>query len=263
MTVWEPTDPQLIPGGPKPLIANPEIEYDVRVLSLNDGDTVVTWPDSSGQGNDAVAASTPSFIVNGWTFGINGVRLQDVPPIDTSEIFQFSGTPEFTNTEVTFFAVFRVDDLSDGAAIIGSRFGATPPRIWELAVDIDGTIFFNRQALPRLIESAPGTIVEDVMYIVSARMSNSLGMIMRVNGVEVGRNESAEAKINIVDWPDARLGQSRDISNEEGAGEHGIDKLFVWISGYSSAASDDEIGEMESFLAGVFQFNFGTEWTPS
>jgi hypothetical protein len=262
-TGWEPTERQLIPGGPKPDIANPEIEFDVRsILGLNDGDTVLIWPDTSGQGNDANAQAglDPSFVVDGWTLGLPAVRMQDSPG-DENENFQFSGEPEFVGTEVTFFLVFRVPDLSEGAAILGSSNGATPPRIWDLSVDSDGTIFFNHQELPRLIESAPGTIVEDEMYIAVGRMSNTLGMILRVNGVEVGRNESATAKQNILSYPNARIGQSRDL--RVGDTEYGKDRLIVWASGYSSAASDDEIGEMESFLAGVFQFNFGTEWVRS
>ena len=262
-TDWEPTTPQLIPGGPKPDIANPEIEFDVRsILGLNDGDTVLIWPDTSGQGNDAnnQAGTDPSFIVNGWTFGINSVRMQDVPG-DENENFQFSGEPEFLNTEVTFFLVFRVDDLSDGAAILGSSNGATPPRIWDLSVDSDGTIFFNHQETPRLVNSAPGTIVEGEMYIAVGRTNNATGMILRVNGVEVGRSETAEAKQNILSYPNARIGQSRDL--KLGDTEYGKDRSIVWASGYSSSASDDEIAAMESFLAGVFQFNFGTEWVPS
>jgi hypothetical protein len=262
-STWEPEVAGLIPGGPKPDIANPEIEFDVRsILGLNDGDTVLIWPDTSGQGNDANAQAglDPSFVVNGWTFGINSVRMQDIPG-DENENFQFSGEPEFVGTEVTFFLVFRVDDLSDGAAILGSSNGATPPRIWDLSVDSDGTIFFNHQETPRLINSAPGTIVEGEMYIAVGRMSNTLGMILRVNGVEVGRNESLASKQNIASYPNARIGQSRDLI--VGDTEYGKDRSIVWASGYSSAASDDEIAAMESYLAGVFQFNFGTEWVPS
>jgi hypothetical protein len=128
-------------------------------------------------------------------------------------------------------------------------------------VDSDGTIFFNHQEIPRLIDSAPGTIVEGEMYVVTGRMSFTLGMILRVNGVEVGRNEEAVAKESIVSYPNARIGQSRNLV--VGDTEYGKDRSIVWASGYSSAASDDEIGEMESHLAGVFQFNFGTKWVRS
>ena len=264
MTIWTSPDPGIIPGGPKPLIANPEIEYDVRALALNDGDPVATWPDSSGEGNDATGINTPLFVLNGWTLGVNAVRLQDtgiVPQDD--EAFSFAAVPVFLNTEATFFAVFEPTDLSDGCAIIGSTSASTPPRIFSLFVKPDGSIYFTKGFDPYNVQSAPGVIIEGRQYIVSARLNNATGMILRVNGVEVGADASADGKTNILDWASPRLGNINDQTTGGLGGIFGIDKLFAWISGYSSPASDAEIGEMESFLAGVFQFNFGTEWVPS
>ncbi len=261
-TSWEPTTPQLIPGGPKPLIAGLEFEYDVRVLSLNDGDTVAVWPDSSGNGFDISpqAATDPSFELNGWTFGVNAVRLQDTA-FDPQENFLLGDISAFLGTEATFFQVFQVDDLSDGCALIGAKTSSTPPRNFDHGVDIDGTAFFNKNHLPRDVETAPGTVVEGRMYIMTTRLVNATGMIMRLNGVQVGSGDDANAKTNIIGWGEPRLGQTRAINNP--AGEYGKDKLIVWASGYTSAASDAEIEAMESFLAGVFQFNFGTEWVRS
>jgi len=256
-TIWTPFPEVFLRNAPKPVIVGSEIEYDVGVLTLNDGDTVVTWPDSSGQGNDAIGDNDPSFIVDGWASGINAVRMQDVPG-DEQERFTFDGAP-FVGTEVTFFLVFRVDDLSDGAAILGSSNGATPPRIWDLSVDSDGTIFFNHQELPRLINSVPGTIVEGQRYIATGRMSNTLGMVLRVNGLEVGRNETNTAKLDILDHPGASIGQSTDLV--VGDTEFGKDRFITWVGGYSSAASDAQIEQMESFLAARFGLSFGTEWT--
>ncbi len=256
-TIWTPFPEVFLRNAPKPVIVGSEIEYDVRVLVLNDGDTVDPWPDSSGQGNDAIADNDPSFVEDGWAPGINAVRMQDVPG-DEQERFTFDGAP-FVGTEVTFFLVFRVDDLSDGAAILGSSNGATPPRIWDLSVDSDGTIFFNHQEIPRLINSAPGTIEEGQRYIVTGRMSNTLGMVLRVNGIEVGRNETNTAKVNIADYPGASIGQSRDLII--GDTEFGKDRFITWVGGYSSAASDQQIEQMESFLSALFELPFGTQWT--
>jgi hypothetical protein len=127
-------------------------------------------------------------------------------------------------------------------------------------VDIDGSIFFNKGFSPRNVVSAPGTIEEGVKYIVSARLDNTTGMILRVNGVQVGSAVDADARADIVDWADPRLGQLRDITLP--GGEYGIDKLLVWIGMYSVAASDTEIEEMESFLTGVFGDDFRTQWEP-
>ena len=65
----------------KPIIAGPEMEYDVRVLrplGLIDGQTVDVWPDSSGNGNDIAGAGDPHFVLDGWSPGVDAVRLQDV-----------------------------------------------------------------------------------------------------------------------------------------------------------------------------------------
>ncbi len=59
-TIWTPFPEVFQIGLPKPTIANPEIEYDARTLVLNEGDPVVTWPDTSGSGNDAVDAPAPA-----------------------------------------------------------------------------------------------------------------------------------------------------------------------------------------------------------
>ncbi len=246
----------------KPNIANPQIEYDVRVLTLNDGDTVLTWPDSSGQGNDATRSglTTPEFVDDGWTLGISAVRLTDG---ENFEFLEPQGTV-FTNTEFTFFVVFQATDLLDGLALVGSKVEETPPRGINIAVDIDGTIFFNKNFIPRNVESAPGTIVAGTRYIVSARKVDATGMILRVNGVEVGSNGDAESRTSIIGYTQPRIGQTRNIVAP--GGEYGLDKLIGWVGGYSSAASDAEILAMEAFLAEVFSINLGvppTEWIPS
>jgi len=256
-TIWTPFPEVFAQGGPKPVIIGPEMEYDVRVLSLADGQTVDVWPDTSGQGNDAAGANDPSFIVDGWSPGINAVRLQDVAGDEQERFLSIDGTG-FLNTDVSFFAVFQIDDLSDGAAILGSRFASTPPRIFTIGVDIDGSIFFNKGFSPRNIVSAPGTIEEGVKYVVSARLDVA-GMILRVNGLQVGEDLSNDGQLEILDWAEPSIGQLRDITPP--GGEYGLDKLIVWIAGYSVAASDEQIVQMESFLSGVFAAPFGTVWT--
>ncbi len=260
-TIWTPFPEVFLRNSPKPAIIGSEIEYDVRVLILNDGDDVDVWPDSSGQGNDLLddgSGRDPAFIEDGWAPGINAVRFQDVPG-DEQERMVFDGTTPFSGTEVTFFLVFEATNLEDGCAVLGSSNGATPPRIWDLSVDSDGTIFFNHQETPRLVNSAVGVIEEGGRYIVTGRMSNTLGMVLRVNGLEVGRNETNTAKQNIVDYPGASIGQSRDL--KLGDTEYGKDKLIVWVGGYSVAASDEQIEQMESFLSALFELPFGTQWT--
>jgi hypothetical protein len=258
-TIWTPFPEVFARNAPKPAIINGEIEFDVRVLGplgLNDGDTVVTWPDSSGQGNDAVrdGVTTPEFVENGWGFGVDAVRLLD------GEFFNFSGEPEFVGTEATFFLVFQATDLSLGCAVMGSEFGSSPPpRLYNINVDIDGTIFFNKEFTPRLVNSAPGVIEEGGRYIVTGRMSIQEGMTLRVNGIEVASNDSNDAKGPTLSWPGAGIGRTRDITNP--GGEFGLDKLITWVAGYSLAASDAQILRMESFLSALFDVPFGTEWT--
>ncbi len=246
----------------KPDIANPEMEFDVRDLDLNDGETVLIWPDASGKGNDAIRAgtTTPNFVRNGWSDGIDAIRLQDQNQ-NFQERFIFSGEPEFLNTEATFFIVFEATDLTDGVALLGSNFGTSPPpRLHSISVDIDGTIFYNKEFNPRLINSAPGVIEQGGRYIVTGRMSFVTGMILRVNGVEVGALNNADARNGTDSWPGASIGQTRNIVNP--GGEYGIDKLIVWLSGYSFAASDAEILAMESFLGGIFFIAAPTDWLP-
>lgn len=246
----------------KPDIQDLEIEYDVRDLDLNDGETVLIWPDASGKGNDAIRAgtTTPNFVKDGWSDGVDAVRLQDQNQ-NFQERFIFSGFPEWQNTEATFFIVFEATDLTDGVALLGSKSGVSPPnKLHTISVDIDGTIFYNKEFSPRLIDSAPGVIEQGGRYIVTGRMSFVTGMILRVNGVEVGAINNADARQGIGSWPDSSIGQTRNIVAP--GGEYGLDKLIVWLSGYTFAASDAEILAMESFLGGIFFIAAPTDWVP-
>jgi hypothetical protein len=62
------------------------------------------------------------------------------------------------------------------------------------------------------------------------------------------------------------IGRSQNTGSPElglpGGTVWGEDRLIAWVGGYSVAATNDEILEMERFLHDTFGFDFLRKWTP-
>jgi hypothetical protein len=125
------------------------------------------------------------------------------------------------------------------------------PRFPSILVLPDGSITYNHSAFPTYnIQSAAGVIVVGTKYVISSRLSTTTGMILRVNGVQVGAD--AGAVQGIVDNQNARIGEHRD-STSGGLGQaFGDQRQFAWVSGYSSEASAVQMDDLERFLADRF-----------
>ncbi len=237
----------------KPAIAGPEWEFDVRTLELDDDDTVVTWPDLSGQGNDATGVGTPHYETIGWDVNIPAVRLTKLPSV---ERFDLDGTG-FAGEDLTLFAVIEAIDISEHLAIVGSPSSSTPPRRINWWIKSDGSVIFTYQFEPHDVQSAAGVITTGQRLIMTARSSSSLGKMIRANRTQIGTEPARIA--SLVSYDSAALGVIKDDITGGVGTQYGKDKRFAWISGYRSAASDDEILQMEAWLHQEF---FSTPWTP-
>lgn len=235
---------------PKPSIASPEIEFDSRNIAAVptvDWAPVVTWPDTSGQGNDgAGGGSFRRFEERGWGGTEADVRLLPGP----QDHYSIPGT-DFSGDGFTLFAVLEVRDITGHLAIIGSDGAGGPgSRLINLFVLATGSIVFDRAlALPYDCVSATGVIVAGTKYVITARFSTTTGMIIRVNGVEVA-NEVGRTQSQTL-WLFPSFGVVDDQSTG-GVGRIFGDKRFAWCAGYSDAASDAEITDMEGFLGDLF-----------
>lgn len=266
----------------KPTISNPEIELDARTLVLADGAPVATWPDQSGQGNDGVTLTAdrrPSYQPDLWVplSGIPSVQFLDTgSPPDADESLGYDSTV-WGNTELTLFIVGRIIDLSEGGAFIGVTSGGTPPREMDVSVFPDGTLFFGfgTETIPTAIQtniiSAPGVVKEGELLLITCRHTNGAagvdpeGMLIRLNGKQVASVPSFVTDVVALPGPGA-IGISPNTGSPElglpGGTIFGRNRLIAWIGGYSVAATDQEILDMEAFLAETFLVNVGS-WTPS
>ncbi len=241
----------------KPVISNPKLEFDARNIAgvpEQDWDSTVTWPDTAGDIGGPFDAAGGGGERRFEEFGVGGSRPQvrlrggsgAVPARE--DRFSFDSSP-FISTDFTFFVVVSAIDITSGhMPIIGSNAGETSPRQVQLFVKDDGAIVFNRSTEPYEIESAAGVIVEGGLYVITIR-SDVNDWILRVNGVEVGATASAG---QIIGWINPRLFQVSDQTTGGIGTTFGRDKAASWISGYSSAASDADVIDMEGFLAARF-----------
>ncbi len=236
----------------KPSIASPKVEFDARNIvgvPEQDWDRIVTWPDTAGDIGGPYDASGGGGERRFEEFGVDGSRPQvrlrgagsDPARIDQ---FTFDSSP-FISSDVTFFAVISAIDLSNNLAVIGSSNSATPPRIYSIFVKTDGSVIFNRGTDPYDIISATGVVVEGGLYVITARGDGN-DMILRVNGVEVGSTASGG---QVIAWSAPHLFRIRDGTTGGVGDADGRDKAACWVSGYSGPASDQEIIDMEGFLA--------------
>ncbi len=244
----------------KPAIPGIAIELDARQIAgvpTTDWDNVATWPDTSGFGVDGTGAGAKREFD---LFGIDGTRPQvrmrgtgSTP--NREDRFTFDGSV-FVKANVTFFAVIHAISLTNHLPILGSNVGETFPRQWQLFVRSDGAIIFSRSSDPPDLISAAGVIEEGGLYVITARQAfanedgHPAGMVVRVNGVEV--DASVGATVGISSWSQPHLFVINDQSTGGIGFSYGRDKAAAWISGYSTAASDADVIDMEGFLAARF-----------
>jgi len=96
-------------------------QYDATKLSLNDGDTVSTWPDATENGNDVTAGSSPTYVAS----GINGNSSVDFASnrLDTSITT--------TSQPITIIAVVeQVDNSGDNRLTSGGS------EFFDLQIDV-------------------------------------------------------------------------------------------------------------------------------
>lgn len=242
----------------KPIIANPQFEYDSRTLELADQAQVTTWVDSRpGGGTDATTGQ--GYVKYGatggadqWSFDVPGVIFDQTPQADT-----LSFAPSMILGDITFFAVLKLTDLTNGAAIIGTSDTITPPTGLYLLVYPDGSVHFiighNGVVAARDLGTATGLVSTGDRILISARLDVPAGgMIIRVNGTERARYDGVE--LGNVWWFGPKIRQC-NLPSTGGFPGHilGEDQNMPWISGYTSAASNAEIGEMERYLGEVFR----------
>ena len=244
----------------KPTISSPKLEFDARNIEgvpTTDWDNVATWPDTAGDIGGPFDGTGGGAKREFEQYGIDGTRPQvrmrgtgSTP--NREDRFTFDSTP-FLGANVTFFMVISAIDLTNHLPIIGSNASETAPRQWQIFVKSDGAIVFNRSSNTYDIESAAGVIEEGGLYVITARQAfadedgHPAGMVLRVNGVEVGANVGATTGIS--SWANPHLFTIFDSSSGGIGFTYGRDKAAAWISGYSTAASDADVIDMEGFLA--------------
>lgn len=94
-------------GTTVPDSADLQAQYDAQALKLSDGDSVQTWGDESGNGNDLTAGTAPSYVAS----GING-----------NPSVRFNGVGEFLDVAWTAYSqphhiyiVYQLQSVDDSA----------------------------------------------------------------------------------------------------------------------------------------------------
>ena len=230
-----------------------DVELDARELDQDDGSTVSTWSDQSGNSNDATGVGTPQFETTGWGATAKDVRLKAATNSirllgADSDTFTYDGTV-LAATDLTVFAVVNAVDISTkGIPIIGSKVSSTPPRGLYLLILSDGSVVFDFGNTPFDVQSAAGVVETGDDVLISATFSTSTGKILRVNGTQVG---TSAGTASIIGNLEGVLGRAKHDGS--GLGNFfGNDKKFAWISGYSSTASAADVVSMEGYLADRF-----------
>ncbi len=258
----------------KPIIALPRGEYDARSLVLADQEQLNGWPDVSGSNNDlSPTGGAPIYQAVGgvgtpWSDTLPAVRMDQTPAND-----QFGGNANLgqVGNAFTLFAVAEATDLvGSGMAFWGSLDGTvipTGPLGIYLFIKQDGAVGLVIGApFVTLLQSAAGLVSEGDRVIITARRfdtpqnpPNTSGpCILRVNGVEVS-SSSASGWNNLT--PSRRVGVCNLQSTLGFPGLiEGDDGLYAHLIAYGSAASDEEILQMEAFLNEVW---FPGPWVPS
>ena len=254
----------------KPLIAAPRGEWDARSLVLADQATGWEWPDISPETNNdlQVAGGNATYQAVGgvgtpWSDTLPAVKMDNQPVNDQwGAMGNFGGA----GSAFTIFAVAEATDLAgSGMAFWGSLDGEeTPggPRGIYLYIQQDGTVGLVIGAPSvTLLLSAPGLVSAGDRVILTARRIATQGpAILRVNGVEVSSSVNSGL---VTFWFTKRLHvcNLQSTSGFPGLIE-GDDGLYAHLLEYGSAASDEEILQMEAFLQEVW-FDPIPVWVPS
>ncbi len=245
----------------KPTISGLEFEFNALEINQVDGSDVVQWDDLSGQSHHAIGAGDlglPVYEETGFN-NLAAVRLEG-----DNRYFEIwpsgAGNNPFIGTDLTYFAVIEATDISDGIGIIGSSASSTPPRVAEIFIESDGTIVAGFQWGPGSggdVESSPGEISDGDQLIITFRHAGvSGGKLLRVNSVELDESLPSTSHL-VTSTNDGTIGKVKS-DNYPGVGtSYGRDRRFAWLSGYTSAATLEQILEMEAYLRELF---FSTAW---
>ncbi len=260
----------------KPIIALPRGEYDARSLVLADQEQLVGWPDvAPGGGNDlSPTGGAPLYQAVGgvgtpWSDTLPAVRMDQTPAND-----QFGGNANLgqVGNAFTLFVVAEATDIAgSGMAFWGSLDGTEiagggPLGIY-LFIKQDGAVGLVIGApFVTLLQSAAGLVSAGDRVIITARRidtpqnpgSTSGPAILRVNGVEVSSS-------SLSGWNNSNPSRRIHVCNLQATSGfpgliEGDDGLYAHQLAYGSAASDEEILQMEAFLQEVW---FPGAWVPS
>lgn len=270
-----PTPGPLTPAAvdfPKPIIANPEFEYDARLLrTFGDGYDLVDWVDSSPGGVSAATENPPpdahpAVRLDRWEEGIPSVEFRDLNafPPDSLEAMDYpAGGWELT--DFTCFVCAQVIDITEGAAFVGNRFGATPPREAGIGVQEDGSVFFGfgdefpgGPDIQTNLISAADLVKAGDKIILTCRHTDGAsgqspeGMLIRLNGKQIASNTGLLVDV-VATIQQGSLGEVKRTGS--GVAFRGVDRLIGFIAGYSIAATEGEILAMEGFLNEVWNVN--------
>lgn len=249
----------------KPTIANPEIELDAsEIEGLSNNDAVSTWEDQTTNGNNATSTGNdrPSYLTNGWSTGIPAVQFLDTGTLPDKEETMIYDDTVWINTDLTLFAVVHVIDLTEACAIMGQDPASSEFRQVSLGVQNDGAVFFG---FGQIFEGNTGNILSDTglvttndKIVLSVRHTGGSagvspeGTLLRLNGVEVAADASLTSHKTANNPPGSRgvIGLQR-LHNDVG-GNYGKDRRIPWISGYSTAASNADMVQMECYLGRIY-----------
>ncbi len=238
-STWTPCVGGAAPPAPKPTIAGLEVEFDAReILGLADGDPVVTWPDSSGNANDATASSNPTYEAVGWPE--NAFPDVKMDKVAGNDFFTYPGAG-FIGTDFCWFFVVEATSLASSVVMLGGSNVGNLQSI-EIAILTDGRILFTKnisETGQNVIRSTIGDVSAGDRVVITCRHRVSDGMIIRLNGVEVAASVFGNDNLN--GYPDPFIGNIIGVA-------FSTDAKLAWLSGYTSAVSDADILLMEAFL---------------
>jgi len=272
----------------KPIIALPRGEFDARSLALADQEQLNGWPDVSTFNTDLQpAGGAPIYQAVGgvgtpWSDTLPAVRMDNQPANDR---FGANANIGQVGNAFTLFAVAQATDVAgSGMAFWGSLDGTEiagggPFGIYLFITKLGEAGLVIGAPFVTYLRSAPGLVSAGDRFIITARridfpqnVGNTSGpCILRVNGVEV--SSSSGSGWNVL-TPGRRIGRCNLQSTLSFPGEiEGDDGLYAHLLSYGSAASDEEILQMEAFLQEVWfepipvwapsNVPAGSVWTPS
>ena len=220
----------------KPTITGLEIEFDASLLggTYSDGDTSTTWNDESGNANHATGVVTPKYEATGWVPTNDGaVRIS--AGAQPEDHFTFTGA--FASTNMTWFVVGEVG--ANGIQFVGGSASQSHKNL-HISVEADGRVLARLYDLgdgSDDLTSAAGLADEGDFVCISYRHDSGAGKILRLNKVEVADSAGTDG---LVDWPDPYIARLQSATAR--------DSRIAWISGYTTAASDAQIVDMEAYL---------------